>query len=66
MDMDISRMEHLPQVANQDPEFRIHARFWNTGLRLDMGDNALLRIINLITSPSAFARVTLNVVKGLG
>ena len=40
--MDMSRMEHLPRVANQDPEFSIHARFWNTGLRLDMGDNALL------------------------
>ena len=40
--MDMSRMEHLPEVANQDPEFGIHARFWNTGLRLDMGDNALL------------------------
>jgi hypothetical protein len=40
--MDMSRMEHLSQVANQDPEFRIHTRFWNTALRLDMGDNAVL------------------------
>ncbi len=24
--MDMSGMEHLPQAANQDPEFRIHAK----------------------------------------
>ncbi len=34
--------DKLQRVANNDPEFRLAARFWNTALRLEMGNEALL------------------------
>ncbi|MGE0822269.1 MAG: hypothetical protein AB7G75_05280 [Candidatus Binatia bacterium] len=32
----------LSEVANNDPEFRIAARFWNVNLRLEMGERSVL------------------------
>lgn len=37
--------EKLQEVVNSDPEFRLAARFWNTALRLEMSNEALLRRI---------------------
>lgn len=39
--MDISRFDRLQDAANNDPEFRIAARFWNSALRFEMGDAVL-------------------------
>ena len=39
--MDIARFDRLQKVANNDPEFRIAARFWNSTLRLEMGETVL-------------------------
>jgi hypothetical protein len=50
----------LQEAANNDPEFRIAARFWNSTLRLDMGEAALLvriregRVAEVITGRQAF------------
>ena len=43
--MDITRFERLQTAANNDPEFRIAARFWDTVLRITMGDTAHLLYI---------------------
>jgi hypothetical protein len=37
MDLDWGRLE---QSANEDGEFRLHARFWNADLRFIMGDES--------------------------
>ena len=34
--------DRLPVAANNDPEFRIAARFWNSTLRLEMGADPLV------------------------
>ena len=39
--MNIARFDRLQEVANNDPEFRIAARFWNSTLRLEMGETVL-------------------------
>jgi len=39
--MDISRFDRLQDAANNDPEFRIAARFWNSALRFEMGEAVL-------------------------
>jgi len=54
----------LPNAANGDPEFRIAARFWNTALRFEMGDDAhLLRIekgqiVEILSGQQVFAFLT--------
>lgn len=51
----------LPAAANGDPEFRIAARFWNSTLRLEMGETALLiridkgEMTEVISGVQAFA-----------
>lgn len=56
--------EKLQEVANRDPEFRLAARFWNTALRLEMGNEALLlriekgQIAELLSGHQAFAFLT--------
>lgn len=40
--MDISELERWRDEANDDPEFRLAARFWTSALRIDMGDDAFL------------------------
>jgi len=56
--------EKLREVANNDPEFRLAARFWNTALRLEMGEEALLlrvengQIAELLSGPQVFAFLT--------
>jgi hypothetical protein len=39
MDLPVYKIQ---AAANNDPEFRIAARFWNSAVRLEMGDDALL------------------------
>jgi hypothetical protein len=54
----------LQEAANGDPEFRLAARFWNTAVRLEMGDEALLlrtekgQITEVVTGHQAFAFLT--------
>jgi hypothetical protein len=54
----------LQEVANDDPEFRLAARFWNTALRLEMGNEALLlhiekgQITEVVTGRQTFAFLT--------
>lgn len=56
--------DKLQTAANADPEFRIAARFWNTALRLEMGNEALLiriekgQIAELLSGHQAFAFLT--------
>jgi hypothetical protein len=56
--------EKLQEIANNDPEFRLAARFWNTVLRLEMGDEALLlrvengQVAELLSGPQTFAFLT--------
>ncbi len=56
--------EKLHEVANNDPEFRLAARFWNTALRLEMGDEALLlrvengQIVEMLSGAQVFAFLT--------
>lgn len=56
--------EKLHEVANNDPEFRLAARFWNTALRLEMGDEALLlriengQIAEVLSGAQVFAFLT--------
>ena len=40
--MDASRTTRLQEALNNDAEFQQASRFWNTNLKLDMGNNALL------------------------
>ncbi|MBI3249749.1 MAG: hypothetical protein HYZ50_24910 [Deltaproteobacteria bacterium] len=54
----------LQEAANNDPEFCIAARFWNTALRLEMGAEALLlriekgQIAEVLSGHQAFAFLT--------
>jgi hypothetical protein len=56
--------DKLPAAANNDPEFRITARFWNSTLRLDMGDVPLLiriekgQITEVVSGEHAFSLLT--------
>ncbi|MBM4258920.1 MAG: hypothetical protein FJ147_23835 [Deltaproteobacteria bacterium] len=56
--------EKLQEVANNDPEFRLAARFWDTNLRLEMGDELLLlqiekgRIADVTSGHQAIAFLT--------
>ena len=43
----ITSFDPLLAVANNDPEFRLAARFWNSTLRLEMGaDPLIIRVDN--------------------
>ena len=56
--------EKLQEAANNDPEFRLAARFWDTALRMEMGNEALLlhiekgRIVELVSGHQAIAFLT--------
>ena len=56
--------EKLQEVANNDPEFCLAARFWDTALRMEMGNEALLlhiekgRIVELVSGHQAIAFLT--------
>lgn len=61
MDMSFPKLQ---EAANGDPEFRLAARFWNTAMRLEMGEKALLlriekgRIAEVMTGHQALAFLT--------
>jgi hypothetical protein len=52
--------DRLPAAVNNDPEFRIAARFWNSTLRLEMGADPLVirlekgQIIEVASGHEAF------------
>jgi hypothetical protein len=58
--MDMAQFEKLRDTANNDPEFRIAARLWNSALRLGMGETGLLihikegQITEILTGRQAF------------
>ncbi|MGE0681081.1 MAG: hypothetical protein AB7P69_09315 [Candidatus Binatia bacterium] len=61
MDKSLSKLQ---EAANGDPEFRLTARFWDTAIRLEMGNEALLiriekgQIAEVVTGHQAFAFLT--------
>jgi len=61
MDTSFSKLQ---EAANGDPEFRLAARFWNTTLRLEMGEEALLirvengQIAEVLTGRQVFTFLT--------
>jgi len=58
--MDIARFDRLRDTANNDPEFRIAARFWNSALRFEMGDAVLhLRLVDGRVSEVSRGRPTI-------
>ncbi len=56
--------DKLLEAANADPEFRLAARFWDTALRLEMGNEALLlriekgQIVEQLSGQQVFAFLT--------
>ncbi len=43
--MSLPNIDSVYEAANRDPEFLIAARFWNTLLKLEMGENSFILTI---------------------